>query len=89
MSHATRTDFDDRLILARRLPYAYHFGMQRLGWTLVFTAASFEHLAERDIDADDVADTVFGRHGPARVRRGGRGVRLRWFVKPHQRMASS
>jgi hypothetical protein len=54
--------------------------MQTLGWTLVFTAASLEHLAERDIEADDVADAVFGRHGPARVRRGGRGVRTRWFV---------
>jgi len=54
--------------------------MQMTGWTLVFTAASLEHLAERDIDADDVADAVFGRHGPARVRRGGRGSRTRWFV---------
>jgi hypothetical protein len=51
-----------------------------LGWTLVFTAASLEHLAERDIDADDIADSVFGRHGLARVRRGGRGARTRWFV---------
>jgi hypothetical protein len=47
--------------------------MQTLGWTLVFTAASLEHLAEREIEAEDVADAVFGRHGPARVRRGGRG----------------
>ena len=54
--------------------------MQMLGWTLVFTAASLEHLAERDIDADDVADAVFGRHGLARVRRAGRGNRTRWFV---------
>ncbi len=54
--------------------------MQMLGWTLVFTAASLEHLAERDIDADDVADAVFGRHGLTRVRRGGRGSRTRWFV---------
>ncbi len=54
--------------------------MQMMGWTLVFTAASLEHLAERDIDADDIADAVFGRHGPARVRRGGRGARTRWFV---------
>ncbi|MFZ0887984.1 MAG: hypothetical protein WA005_05990 [Candidatus Binataceae bacterium] len=54
--------------------------MQMLGWTLVFTAASLEHLAERDIDADDVADAVFGHHGLARVRRGGRGVGTRWFV---------
>ena len=54
--------------------------MQVLGWTLVFTAASLEHLAERDVDADEVADAVFGRHGLARVRRGGRGARTRWFV---------
>ena len=54
--------------------------MQMLGWALVFTAASLEHLAERDIDADDVADAVFGRHGLARIRRGGRGTRTRWFV---------
>ena len=51
-----------------------------LGWTLVFTASSLEHLAERDTDADDVADAVFGRHGLARVRRSGRGRRTRWFV---------
>ena len=49
-------------------------------WTLVFTAARLEHLAERNIEAADVADAVYGRHGPARVRRGGRGVRQRWFV---------
>ena len=54
--------------------------MQKLGWTLVFTVASLEHLAERDIEADDVMDAVFGRHGLARVRRGGRGTRTRWFV---------
>ena len=54
--------------------------MQRVGWTLVFTAASLEHLAERDIEVDDVADAVFGRHGLARVRRGGRGTGTRWFV---------
>jgi hypothetical protein len=54
--------------------------MQVLGWTLVFTAASLEHLAERDVDADDVADAVFGRYGLARIRRGGRGARTRWFV---------
>jgi len=59
---------------------AYHNGMQTLGWTLVFTAASLEHLAEREIDADDVADAVFGRHGLARIRRGGRGRGTRWFV---------
>jgi hypothetical protein len=54
--------------------------MQMLGWTLVFTASSLEHLAEREIDAGDVADAVFGRYGLARVRRGGRGARTRWFV---------
>jgi hypothetical protein len=54
--------------------------MQRLRWTLVFTPSSLEHLAERDIDADDVADAVFGRYGPARVRRGSRGERTRWFI---------
>ena len=54
--------------------------MQVLGWTLVFTAASLEHLSEREIEADDVADAVFGRYGLARIRRGGRGIRTRWFV---------
>ena len=49
----------------------------RLYWTLVFTDDSLEHLAERGIDADDVADAVFGRHGPVRVRR---GKNERWFV---------
>jgi len=53
--------------------------MQKVGWTLVFTAASLEHLAEREID-DDVADAVFGRFGLARVRRGGRAAGTRWFV---------
>jgi hypothetical protein len=52
----------------------------RVYWTLVFTAASLEHLADRDIDATDVADAVYGRNGPARVRRTGRGARQRWFV---------
>ena len=54
--------------------------MQKLRWSLVFTPSSLEHLAERDIDAEDVADVVFGRYGPARVRRGGRGERTRWFI---------
>jgi hypothetical protein len=54
--------------------------MQVLGWTLVFTAANLEHLAERDIEADDVADAVFGRYGSARVRRSGRGTLTRWIV---------
>lgn len=49
-------------------------------WTLVFAPASLEHLAERNIEPVDVADAVYGRHAPARVRRGGRGVRQRWFV---------
>ena len=49
-------------------------------WTLVFTASSLEHLAERDIGADDVADAVSGRHGPVRVRLHGRGRQERWFV---------
>ncbi len=52
----------------------------QLRWTLVFTAASLEHLEERGIGADDVAAAVFGRHGATRVRRGGRGKRERWFV---------
>ena len=54
--------------------------MQVLGWTLVFTAASLEHLAERDIETDDVADAVFGRYGLARIQRGGPAARTRWFV---------
>jgi len=66
--------------LRNYLRHAYHYGMRLLGWTLVFTAASLEHLAEREIDAEDVADAVFGRYGLARVRRGGRGARTRWFV---------
>jgi hypothetical protein len=49
-------------------------------WTLVFTAASLEHLAERHIEAADVVDAVYGRHDRARVRRAGRGARQRWFV---------
>lgn len=68
--------------LTRNLSDAYHYGMLGSGvyWTLVFTAASLEHLAERGIEANDVADAVYGRHGPARVRRGGRGGGQRWFV---------
>lgn len=54
--------------------------MQKLGWTLVFTAASLEHLAERNLEADDVADAVFSRYGLARVRRAGRGTATRWFI---------
>jgi len=52
----------------------------KLYWTLVFTDDSLEHLAERGIDADHIADAVFGKHGPVRVRRGGRGQSERWFV---------
>ncbi len=52
----------------------------RVHWTLVFTAASLEHLAERNVEAADVVDAVYGRHGPARIRRAGRGKRQRWFV---------
>jgi hypothetical protein len=52
----------------------------RAYWRLVFTAASLEHLAERDIEASDAADAVYGRYGPARVRKTGRGDRQRWFV---------
>lgn len=61
---------------------AYHYGMlsARVYWTLVFTAVSLEHLAERNIEATDVADAVYGRNGPARVRGAGRGTRQRWFV---------
>jgi hypothetical protein len=54
--------------------------MQISGWTLVFTATSLEHLAEREIDADDVADAVFGQYGLARIRRSGRGLGTRWLV---------
>jgi hypothetical protein len=49
-------------------------------WTLVFTMASLEHLAERHIEGADVVDAVYGRHGRARLRRAGRGARQRWFV---------
>jgi hypothetical protein len=49
-------------------------------WTLVFTAASLEHLGERNVEASDVVDAVYGVHGVARVRRSGKGVRQRWFV---------
>src|SRR2546422_10927916 len=49
-------------------------------WTLVFTAASLGHLAERNVEAAEVMGAVYGRYGPARVRRAGRGARERWFV---------
>ncbi len=59
----------------------YHLGMPNvLHWTLVFTAASLEHLAKRDIAAEEVADAVFSRYGAARVRLFVRGLRLRWLV---------
>ncbi len=51
-----------------------------LHWTLVFTEASLEHLAERNIDAEDVVDVVCGRYETPRVRKGGRGPKTRWFV---------
>jgi hypothetical protein len=51
-----------------------------LRWLLVFNPASVDHLAEREIEPEDVADAVFGRHGAVRVRRAGRGERERWFV---------
>jgi hypothetical protein len=54
--------------------------LNALHWTLVFTAASLDHLAERSIDAEDIADAVFGRYGLARFRKGGRGQQTRWFV---------
>jgi hypothetical protein len=46
----------------------------------VFTAASLEHLAERNVEAVDVAGAVYGEHGAARVRKSGTGSRRRWFV---------
>jgi len=49
-------------------------------WTLVFTAASLEHLAERNVEVSDVVDAVYGEHGVARVRRSSKGPRQRWFV---------
>jgi len=52
----------------------------RIYWTLIFTAAGLEHLAERNIEPADVADAVYGRNGPARVRRAGRRAGQRWFV---------
>jgi hypothetical protein len=51
-----------------------------LRWTLVFTPSSLEHLAERDVTADDVTDTVFGFFGPPHVRKFGREQDLRWLV---------
>jgi hypothetical protein len=51
-----------------------------LHWALVFTTSSLEHLAERNIAAEEVADAVFGYYGSALVRKFGRGQRLRWLV---------
>jgi hypothetical protein len=60
---------------------AYHFVMQhRLRWVLVFMRSTLDHLDERGIDAEDVADAVFARFGPARVRHQGRGRNRRWLV---------
>jgi hypothetical protein len=46
----------------------------------VFTDASLEHLDDRNVEAADVVDAVYGEHGAARVRRSGTGSRRRWFV---------
>lgn len=69
-------------LLDRVAADVYHCGVPgaRLYWTLVFTPASVAHLSERGIDADDVAEAVFGHYGPARVRRGGRRTGERWFI---------
>lgn len=46
----------------------------------MFTADNIEHLANRSIEPDDVAEIVFGVHGRALVRREGRGARERWLI---------
>jgi len=46
----------------------------------VFTAASLDHLAERNVEAADVVDAGYGRPGATRVRRMGAGTRQRWVV---------
>jgi hypothetical protein len=51
-----------------------------LRWILVFNDANLAHIGERGVMAADVADACFGRNGPARVRRYGRGLRERWVV---------
>src|SRR5438132_89181 len=45
--------------------FAYHHGMPggQVYWTLVFTAANLEHLAERNVEAADVTNAVYGEHG--------------------------
>jgi hypothetical protein len=37
-------------------------------------------LAERNVEAADVVDAVYGQHGAARVRRTAAGAHQRWFV---------
>ncbi len=80
--HATKLTLRGAMAAMRLLmaTNAYHCGMpgSRVYWTLVFTAASLEHLAERGIHAMDVTDAAYGKNGPARVRRSGRGARQRW-----------
>jgi hypothetical protein len=65
---------------AFRQHLAYHYGMQQVRWTLLFSSASLDHFAERGIDAKDVTDAVFSRFGSARIWRTKRGRRSRWFV---------
>lgn len=60
---------------------AYLLGMPNvLHWTLVFSTSSLEHLAERDIATEEVAEAVFGYYGPALIRKSSRGQRLHWLV---------
>ena len=68
--------------LTERLRIAYHSGMPgaRVHWTLVFSEASLEHLAERNIEVVEIADAVYGQYGRARIRGAGGGGRQRWFV---------
>ena len=67
--------------MPKHVARAYHHAMPRsLRWTLLFTEACLEHLEERGIGAEDVANAVFGIHGRVRVRRIGRDDRERWFV---------
>lgn len=49
-------------------------------WVLVFTADNIEHLANRSIEPEDVADVAFGVHGRPLIRRAGRGLRERWLI---------
>jgi len=67
--------------VALRQKGAYLLGMPNvLHWTLVFTPSSLEHLADRDIAVEDVADAVFGYYGVPFVRKFGRDQRLRWLI---------